>query len=423
MNRAIEPPINIISSVTLPHYELRHLDNGVPLYLINAGEQDVVKIELMYNAGKWYEEQNLVADFTNRLLRGGAAGKTAKQIADTFDYYGTNINYSAGFETAGATLYSLSRNAEKTLPLLAEIFSQADFPESELSIAINNRKQRLQVDMEKNDFIANRVFVSSLFGNVHPYGRVTEPADFEKFGVGELQSFYKRYYNAANLVIIVSGRFDENLVQELNKYFGSKAMLGQVAPAGLAYKIESATQLVNHTEKVGSVQSALVCGNLTINKHHPDFQKLSVLNTLFGGYFGSRLMSNIREEKGYTYGIYSSFVSYPHHGFIEIATEVGKDVREAALGEIEKEINILRSELVPEDELQIVKNYMSGKILRSVDGPLKYSETLKGLILYNQDDTYIQELLNTVRSVTAADLLELANKYLHYESMYKVTVG
>ena len=179
----------------------------------------------------------------------------------------------------------------------------------------------------------------------------------------------------------------------------------------------------HHTEKADSVQSAIVVGNLSINKLHPDFLKLSVLNTVFGGYFGSRLMSNIREEKGYTYGIYSSFASYPHSGFIEIASEVGKDVRDATLNEIEKEINTLRTELISDEELQVVKNYMSGKILRSIDGPLKFSETLKGLLIYNQDVSYIHQLLKTVREVTAPELRELAVKYLDYNKMYKVTVG
>ncbi|MFN8285452.1 MAG: pitrilysin family protein [Chitinophagales bacterium] len=423
MNRAIEPPINTITEISLPSVDVRTLDNGVPVYMINAGGQEVVKLELLFKAGKWYEEKNLVADLTNRMLREGAAGKTAKQIADVFDYYGTNVNYGAAFETAGVVMYSLSRNAGKVLPLLAEIFTEADFPEKELGIVVNNRKQRLAVEMEKNDFLANRAFVSALFGKTHPYGRVTEPGDFDAFNTKDLRDFYKRYYNAANLVLIVSGKFDESVFSDLNKYFGSKSWLGLKAPDTINYPIQSASELVLHTEKADSVQSAVICGNLSINKYHPDFQKLSVLNTVFGGYFGSRLMSNIREEKGYTYGIYSSFVSYPHHGFMEIAAEVGKDVRQSTLNEIEKEINTIRTELIAEEELEIVKNYMCGKILRSVDGPLKYSETLKGLIIYNQDASYIRELLQTIRSVTAAELLELAKVYFDFDKMYKVTVG
>ncbi|MES2620378.1 MAG: pitrilysin family protein [Bacteroidota bacterium] len=423
MNRAFAPEINLIDSLTLPKVENISLHNGVPVYLLNEGEQEVIKIELIFKAGKWFEQKNLIADFTSRMLREGTQTKTAKQLADTFDYYGANFNESAGFETAGASLYSLTKHIDSLLPLFFEIFTESIFPENELNTIISNRKQKLSVNLKKNDFLANRNFVNALFGQSHPYGRVTEFENFEKISVEDLKSFFKRYYSATNLIIIVSGKFDDSVVKKLNQYFGGKSWMGEKVDERISYKIDSSPELVHHTEKADSVQSAIQIGNLSINKTHPDFQKLSVLNTVFGGYFGSRLMSNIREEKGYTYGIHSSFVSYPHSGFIEISSEVGKDVRDATMKEIQYEINTLRNELIGEEELNVVKNYISGKILRSIDGPMKFSETLKGLLIYNQDLSYIQEFLKTVREVNAEELLQLANTYLDYDKMYKVTVG
>jgi predicted Zn-dependent peptidase len=423
MNRAIAPEIKLIDTVHLPKYELIHLDNNVPVYIINEGEQEVVKIELMFKSGKWFEPKNLVADLTNRMLREGTTKHTAKQIADTFDFYGANINTGAGFETGGAVLYSLSREVTNILPLLFEVLTDSVFPEHEFETIITNRKQKLAVDMKKNDFIANRNFVNALYGQKHPYGRVTEPEHFSLISVQDLKDFFKKYYHAGNLTIIISGKFNDTLIKELNTTFGVKNWNGPKAEDNITYPVESSAELVHHVEKEESVQSAIAIGNLSINKTHPDFLKLSVLNTVFGGYFGSRLMSNIREEKGYTYGIYSSFVSYPHSGFLEIASEVGKPVREATMKEIEHEINVLRTEPVGEDELAVVKNYISGKILRSIDGPMKFSETLKGLIIYNQDTTYIQQFMKTVREVTAEELQALAVKYLDYSKMYKVTVG
>ena len=423
MNRVQAPEINLIDSLTLPKVEKVVLDNGVDVYLLNEGDQEVVKVELMFKAGKWFEEKNLVADYANRMLREGTKTQTAKQLADAFDYYGANFNNSAGFETAGASLYSLTKHIDKLLPLMFDIFSESVFPENELSTILSNRKQRLSVDLKKNDFVANRNFVDVLFGQSHPYGRVTEFEDFDKISTDDLKQFFKKYYNASNLTIIVSGKFDDSLVKKLNQYFGNKSWLGEKAQTNISHKVESSSELNHHLEKVDSVQSALMIGNLSINKLHPDFLKLSVLNTVFGGYFGSRLMANIREEKGYTYGIHSSFVSYPHAGFIEISSEVGKDVREATMKEIQSEINLLRNELIDDEELNVVKNYISGRILRSIDGPMKFSETLKGLLIYNQDLSYIQEFLKTVREVTSEELLQLANKYLDYDKMYKVTVG
>ncbi len=423
MNRAFAPEINLIDSLTLPEVKKLTLDNSVPVYLLNEGEQEVVKVELMFKAGKWFEEENLVADLTSRMLREGTKTQTAKQLADTFDYYGANFNNAAGYETAGASLYSLTKHIDKLLPLFFEIFTESIFPEHELATIITNRKQRLSVDLTKNDFLANRHFVNALYGQKHPYGRVTQVEDFEKFSVEDLKAFFKKYYNASNLTIIVSGKFDDSLVKKLNETFGSKNYTGDKASETISHPVESSSELVHHTEKADSVQSAIMIGNISINKTHPDFLKLTVLNTVFGGYFGSRLMSNIREEKGYTYGIHSSFASYPHGGFIEISSEVGKDVRDATMKEIQREINLLRTELIGDEELQVVKNYMSGKILRSIDGPMKFSETLKGLLIYKQELSHIQEILNTIREVSSEELMTLANKYFDYDKMYKITVG
>jgi predicted Zn-dependent peptidase len=423
MNRALSPDIKIIEQLHLPQVELTHLNNGVPLYSINSGEQEVVKMELMFRAGKWYEPKNLIADFTNRMLREGTSTKSAKEIADTFDYHGANIQYSAAFENAGVTLFSLTNKAETLLPLLYEILTDAVFPQGELDTVLNNRKQRLKVELEKNDFVANRQFVDALYGQKHPYGRITRFEDFNHITVDDLKGFYKQYYNAANLTIIVSGRFTDSLIQSINKTFGGNEWKREAADTSIVHPVESSTQLIQHTDKADSVQSAIMLGNLSINKNHPDFLKLSVLNTVFGGYFGSRLMTNIREEKGYTYGIHSSFVSYPHGGFIEISSEVGTDVREATLQEIAFEINRLRTELVDKEELEIVKNYLAGKIMRSIDGALKFSDTLKGLIIYNHNTDYINLMLKTVQTVTAEELRELAVKYLDYDKMYKITVG
>lgn len=423
MNRTVAPEINLIDKLDLPNVEKVTLDNGVPVYLLNEGNQDVVKLELMYKAGKWFEQKNLIADLTNRMFREGTSKRNARELADAFDFYGANFNTSAGYETGGASLYSLTKHIDQVLPLLFEIFTESVFPQSELNTVLSNRKQRLSVDLKKNDFVANREFVNALYGQNHPYGRITQPEHLENVTSEELTAFYKQYYNASNLTIIVSGKFSDNLVKSLNNYFGNKNLLGEKASVSITHPTVSSTELVHHTDKPDSVQSAIVVGNLSINKTHPDFLKLSVLNTLFGGYFGSRLMSNIREEKGYTYGIYSSFASYPHGGFIEIASEVGKEVRDATLAEIKHEINVLRTEIIPADELQVVKNYMSGKILRSIDGPMKFSETLKGLLIYNQDLSYINKLLKTVQEVTAEELQELALRYFDYDKMYKITVG
>jgi predicted Zn-dependent peptidase len=423
MNRKNAPDIKIADSIVLPTSEKITLDNGIPVYMINAGEQEVVKLDFVFEAGKWYEPKNLLADFVNRMMREGVKGKSAKEVADILEFYGCNLESSVSFTNAGFQLYSLPKHLPHVLPLLLELFTQATFADDELETMLHNRKQKHTERLAKNEYVCNRHFLSAMWGAQHPYGRVTDYADFEGVTPALLREYYQRYYHAGNCFVIVAGRLDATLVKSLNEVFGSKAWLGPKAPSDITHTPQPNMELILHTDKPDSVQSALMVGNATINKYHPDFDKLSVLNTAFGGYFGSRLMANIREDKGYTYGIHSSLTSYQHGGILEISAEVGKEVRENTLKEIAHEIDVIRTELLDDEELNTVKNYLTGRLMRSVDGPLKYADILKGQLLYGRDATHINEYLHTVQHTTAAELRDLAQLYLRFEQMYQVTVG
>lgn len=423
MNRTIAPEIKTPDSIHLIPSQKITLDNGMPVYVINAGEEDIVKLDFVFEAGKWYEPKNLLADFVNRMMREGVKGKSAKEVADILEFYGCNLESNVSFNNAGFQIYSLTKHLPKVLPLLMEIFTVAAFPEDEFATLLNNRRQKHTERLAKNDYVANRNFLSAMWGQEHPYGRVTEFTDFDNVTTDMLRSYYRQYYNASNCFAIISGRLNDDLLKSINDIFGTKAWAGPEAPKDVTHKIAPNTERRLHTEKKDAVQTTIMIGNATINKYHTDFDKLIVMNTLFGGYFGSRLMANIREEKGYTYGIYSSISSYQHGGILEISAEVGKEVSEATIAEVQKEINILRTELVDEEELDTVKNYMIGKLMRSVDGPMKYSDVLKGQILYGRDPQYLNQYLKTIETTTAGEIQDLALRYLDFDQMYKVTVG
>ena len=423
MNRTKAPQIKTVDAIDLLAVEQIKLDNGIPVYIINAGEQEIVKIDFVFEAGKWYEPKNLLADFVNRMMREGVKGRSAKDIADIFEFYGSNLESSVSFTNAGFQLYSLNKHLPHILPLMMEIFTEASFPEEEFAIMLNNRKQKHTERLAKNDYVANRNFLSAIWGPEHPYGRVTEFENFENVTTAQLRDFYSRYYNASNCFVLISGRLDDTLIRSLNSVFGSASWLGSKAPADIDFELKPAAALRQHTEKKDSVQTSIMIGCATINSYHPDFDKLSVVNTVFGGYFGSRLMANIREDKGYTYGIFSSLTSYQHGGILEISAEVGKEVSEATITEVRNEIELMRTKLVDQEELETVKNYLTGRLMRSADGPMKYSDVYKGLILYGRDGSYINQYLKTVHDITAEEIRDLAVKYLDFDRMHVITVG
>ncbi|MCS6934129.1 MAG: insulinase family protein [Chitinophagales bacterium] len=420
-NRTVAPPVQPITELSLLPVHTFTLDNKVPVYAVSAGEQDVVKIELFYRAGLWYEPAKLISQLTNRMLREGTRSHTGKELADNLEYYGVNLDYACGVETAGATLFGLSRHIPEVLPLLAEIFTEPAFPDEELATVTRNQKQRLLVNLQKNDFVAGREFHRALFGHQHPYGKSADPEDYDSVCRDDLNRFFQTHYHTGNLQIILAGKLDDSIYSAVNRYFGQLPVARPPIPA--EHTVSPSQQQYIHLSRHDSVQSSIAMGHLSISKTHPDFLELSVVNTLLGGYFGSRLMKNIREEKGYTYGIFSSLVSYPRAGYWEITADVGKEVCHAAIEEIQNEIHLLQNEPVPEDELQTVQNYLSGRILRSVDGPFKYAETLKNLIIYNLNTDYIHQTLHAVRSITPARIMQLSNQYLNPEKMYRVIVG
>lgn len=304
------------------------LHNRVPVYAVHAGAQEVIQLELVFYAGNWFEHQNCIAAATNSLLKNGTKNKTAFQLNEEFEYYGAYCNRACFNETAVVSLSSLSKHLPALLPIIREMITDSVFAEEELNIYKQNAKQRLSVNLQKCDFVATRLIDSYLFGNQHPYGKYTNAEDIDALESDLLKKYFAQYYQNGQCMIFVSGLLPDNIEEVLNNAFGDLSLkpfqkelpVIDVQPASQKkYRIQNDAK---------AVQGAIRLARPFPNRHHPDFMKVMVLNTLFGGFFGSRLMSNIREDKGYTYGIHSYVQNHIHQSAWMISTEAGKDVCE-----------------------------------------------------------------------------------------------
>jgi len=404
----------------LKPYKKFTLRNGVDVYTIEAGAEEVMSIEWVYYAGNWYEDKNLVAATTNLMLKNGTSKKTAFQVNEHFEYYGSYLNRSCHSETATVTLHCLTKHIQELLPVVKELLTDSVFPEEELAIAKQNMKQRLRVNLKKSDFVAGRLIDVYLYGDQHPYGRFSREEDFDALTRDQLLEFYKNYYQQGKLVLFVAGRLPGNLEELLNANFGD---LSNKPVANNEYPVnKSLEKKYRITNDPDGVQGSIRIARPFISRHHPDYMKAQVLNTLFGGFFGSRLMDNIREDKGYTYGIHSYFQNHLHDAAWMISTEAGKDVSEATITEVYKEMKILREELVEEDELLLVKNFLMGTVLGDLDGPFHIIARWKNIILNNLEENYFYRSVDTIKNITAKELQELANKYLIPEDFYELVV-
>lgn len=404
----------------LKPYEKHTLNNGAGVYVIDAGAEDVLQLEWVFHAGNWFEKKNLIAASANFLLKNGTSSKNAFQINEHFEYYGAYLSRSCYNETAAISLHCLSKHLEALLPVVKEMLVDSIFPEEEISIYKQNMKQRLNVNLKKCDFVAGRLIDAYLYGEEHPYGRYTKFEDFDNITREELFNFYKQYYQNGNFVLFAGGKVPSNLFPLLNQYFGD-IPCNAVAVADLPSRpaVEKKYRVANDTQ---GVQGAIRMGRPFPNRHHPDFVKAQVLNNLFGGFFGSRLMSNIREQKGYTYGIYSYLENHTQQSAWLISTEAGRDVCEPTITEVYKEMEILRNELINDEELLLVRNYMMGAILGDLDGPFHIINRWKNIILNHLDESYFYRQIDTIRNVSAKELQELANKYLVAGDFYELVV-
>ena len=426
MNKILErkkaPPIvdAVHFNLHLKPYKKLTLKNGIEVYTIDAGAEEVMSIEWVFYAGNWYEDKNLVAATTNLMLKNGTSTKTAFQLNEHFEFYGSYLNRSCQSDTATVTLHCLTKHVKELLPVVRELLTDSVFPEEELAIAKQNMKQRLKVSLKKSDFVAGRLIDVYLYGEQHPYGRFSREEDFDALTRAQLLEFYKNYYQQGKLVLFVAGRLPNNLEELLNEQFGD---LSNKPVGGNKFDINQGTQKKYRvTNDPNGVQGSIRIARPFISRHHPDYIKGQVLNTIFGGFFGSRLMGNIREDKGYTYGIHSYFQNHLHDAAWMISTEAGKDVSEATIAEVYKEMKDLREELVEEDELLLVKNFLIGTVLGDLDGPFHIIGRWKNIILNKLGDDYFYRSVDTIKNVSAKELQELANKYLIPEDFYELVV-
>ncbi|MGY4384433.1 zinc protease [Pedobacter sp. UYP24] len=421
LNRTIAPDSREVQDINFIKPVKQLLDNGIPLFTINAGQQDLLRIEFLFQNVNWDKNKPLQSLVVSHLINNGTADLSAKEIADKVDYYGAFLQTEYGADQCSVKLYTLNKHFAVVLPILYNILNGSVFPEQELAIFIQNQKQSLSVSLQKNDFLARKQFANTLFGDT-TYGSNIGANDYDAIKRDDLIAYFKAAYKPENCTIIAAGKFEEKEYSILNSIIGKGwANNSPSVNNKFVFTATPGSQIL--IEKPDALQSAIRMGTLTINRTHKDFAGLQVLNCVLGGYFGSRLMSNIREDKGYTYGIGSGVVSLQDTGYLFIATEVGADVCNDALNEIDKEIETLKTTEIPEQELELVRSYMLGSLLGSLENAFSHADKFKNLYFSGLDYDYYDRYIQTVRTIAPVELRKLAHLYLNSADFTKVIAG
>ncbi len=399
--------------------ESTELDNSVPIHVFNVGNLPLLKIEFVYTAGKWFEQKSGASFFCAKMITEGSRKFSSRQIADIFDLYGVHYEINPGPDYTSLAFYTINRHLEHILPIINDILFNATFPQKELESFKNIQLQQLKINQEKNNFLASRRFKEQLFGQDHPYGKNLDEQKIMGIQKEDLITNYQNNFGHA-FEIILAGQIDHNTISSINKFFGQQGKFKriefpEIKPVGI-YKSQ-------YQVKQESLQSSIKIGKRLFKKDHQDFIPLLLVNELFGGYFGSRLMQNIREDKGFTYSINSNLVPLKNDGYFVISTDAKKEFRSKTIYEIEKELEILANEDVKISELERVKNYLKGSFLSGITTPFALADKFKSIHFYDLDYRYFDTLFDVIDNVSAEQIKILTQKYLDINTMIQVSVG
>lgn len=422
LDRQTAPEANGIDNIKLIKPEHIQLENGCNVYSFNSGDQELVRVEWIFSNLRFDPAKPLLNMAVNTMLTDGTSLLSAAEIADKIDFYGAFLSVEYGFDQSQVTLHSLNKHLPHVLPIVKDILTNSIFPEKELETYIRNQQQKLQVSLQKNDVVARRTFNKAIYGDTI-YGLTTTTELYGALRRDDLADHFKQMYQPSNCNIVIAGKTGQQTIELLVDTFGKGWVSHDEAANTAQPPVASAAEHFYFVEKPEALQSAIRIGTPFITRTHPDFPAMQILNTVLGGYFGSRLMANIREDKGYTYGIGSGMSSMKGGGAMFIATEVGADVCKSAVTEIEKEVNLLKSELISDEELSLVRNYMLGSLLGSLENVFSHADKFKNLLFSGLGYEYYDRYAEVVKTTTADDLQKLANKYYDFDNFYKVIVG
>ncbi len=417
LNRKNPPSLGELTDISFVTPELVKCTPTLPLYWMKKVPNATSRIDFYFEAGTSVGS-NVISVLTSGLLFSGTKDKTSTQIHNELDSLGAYFDVGLGFETAIVTFYALNEQLPAVVKIFFEMIENATFPSTEVEELINDRKQKLQINLEKVSFLAQRKFQSLIFDGTN-YNRTINLEDYNSVSREEIVSYFENNYKKGLKKVFLVGDLKEEEVSSIANSISSWAVEKQEkSKLNFQNKVETF-----HVEKANAVQTAIRIGKTLFDKTHPDYFGFIILNTILGDFFGSRLMKNIREDKGYTYGIGSYLSEIKDSGYFVIGTEVGKEVKEATLTEIRKEIEKLQQELVSEEELNLVRNYLLGQTLKSADGPYALMELFLSVENQNLDLDFFNDFIHKIKSIQAEELRELARKHLDWNSFSIVSAG
>jgi zinc protease len=418
----IKPKIHKISEIKFLQQENNSLQNGIKLSSFYNNDINALKIDFVFPAGRIFQEKAFISAMTNAIIREGSnQHPNSAEIEEKLDYFGIFVQQRIETYWSIFSFYIPLMYLEKALPIIHEILFDPIIDQVSLDFLKEKGKSGLIKQLKKPAFLARQHAMKMLWGENHPMGYFPKSSDFDNLSREDLIQFYNTYYKNSQFNIYVSGNFPRVFISKIDTLFGQHPVEAILPEPKRFLKDRKSETLIQKEEK--QVQTALYWTAPCIGPGHSDYFDFKIMNTVFGDYFGSRLMTNIREEKAYTYGIYSSISPKTTGTNISIQAEVGKAYLDDTIKQIDLEIDNMKTQLIKNYEIEIIQKYMSGELLSVFDGVFNHASVLRYLDEMNLDFTYYKHYIDRIQSITPEAIREAARKHLNSEMFHKVCIG
>lgn len=410
-----------MQNIKLPNKVL--LPNGVPLFLVNEGVHEVVRLDILFRGGYAVQSEPLQALFTNRMLREGSSVFNAAAVSRKLDSCGAWMETYSSQNCNHITLYTLCKHLPELLKMLAEIVKNPAFPQKNLDVVRRANKSHFLINSRKVDVVAQRYFEKTIWGREHKFGRLVCAEDYDAINVELLREYYEKVYGSRNCTIFLSGKFDDGAVDKLSDYFG-KEQWGTLS----AVSIDDCPPLASARGRVNAkvddtMQSGIKIGTMVMDSSHPDFYTLKYLTVLLGGFFGSRLMTNVRERNGYTYHIEADLSAFGSRNAFSVTSEAANEYVQPLIDEVYNEFRRLHNEPVSAEEMDKLRNCTLGELCREYEGVLAKADVFINTWLSGEPFDGVNNYLDVVRTTSSDDFMRLACQYLIPENMVEVVAG
>lgn len=418
-----QPEIQRIANLTLSHPAVTRLDNGIPVYTFNLGDQEVSRVDIVIEGGRCDGNNQMESELISALLREGTQHQNARTIAEHLDYYGSWLGANASSHNVTISLYAVNKYFDRVIPTIADIIRIPSFPEHELGNLKSLALTRLRTNNEKVAYLSGVENSKLYFGTEHNLGKPTTPEMIERISREELSAFHSDWFGRQNVAILISGTVTDDMIASLNRHLGTDWNESTHSESGTDAPACRFTAQRSHIDKPNALQSALRIAIPTVGRSHADYIPLRILTTAFGGYFGSRLMTNIREDKGYTYSISASLLGMRHNSQISIGCQCDNSYTNTVIDEIVKEMEHLKAEPLGMEELNRVKSYMLSDLARTLDTPFSVADFHLSMLSNRIPADYFDNQVRLLGSITPEELQAMAVRYFDTDNMLITIAG